>query len=67
MKEAVGNANAALCLWSADAIDLPRATPLDELRERPDVVEELASGGIPIHIAPDLGNGNRHDRSKSED
>jgi predicted RNase H-like HicB family nuclease len=66
MKEAVANAGMALRLWAEDETDLPKATPLDKLRECPDVREDFASGGIPIHIAPDRGNRDGPDRYKCE-
>jgi predicted RNase H-like HicB family nuclease len=60
-KEAVANASVALRLWAEGMVHLPRPTPFEDLRERPDVLEDLASGGIPIRVAPDLGQGDGPD------
>jgi predicted RNase H-like HicB family nuclease len=50
MEEAVANAAKALRLWAEDEIELPQATPLDKLRERSDVQEDLASGGMAVYF-----------------
>src|SRR5262245_13214875 len=50
MEEAVENAGKALRLWAEDEADLPRASALDALRKRPDVREDLASGGMVVYV-----------------
>jgi len=50
MEEAVENAGKALRLWAEDETDLPDASTLDSLRKRPDVREDLASGGMAVYV-----------------
>jgi predicted RNase H-like HicB family nuclease len=50
MEEAVENAGKALRLWAEDETDLPNASALDSLRERSDVQEDLASGGMAVYV-----------------
>jgi predicted RNase H-like HicB family nuclease len=50
MEEAVANASKALRLWAEDETELPEATPLDDLRKRADVREDLAVGGMAVYV-----------------
>jgi len=50
MDEAVENAGKALRLWAEDEPELPKASTLDSLRKRPDVREDLASGGMAVYV-----------------
>ena len=50
MDEAVENAGKALRLWAEDEPELPKASALDSLRKRPDVREDLASGGMAVYV-----------------
>lgn len=50
MEEAVANASKALRLWAEDETELPQATPLDKLRKRLDVQEDLAAGGMAVYV-----------------
>lgn len=59
MGEAVANASKALRLWAEDEAELPLATPLDDLRKRPDVQEDFASGGTAIYVPLIVVTGNR--------
>ena len=48
--EAIANAAIALRLWMEDADELPKASTLAELRKRPDVRDDLSSGGIALIV-----------------
>src|SRR4249920_2850933 len=50
MEEAVENAGKALRLWAEDEPELPKASTLDRLRKRPDVRDDLASGGMAVYV-----------------
>ena len=50
MEEAVENAGKALRLWAEDETELPKASTLDSLRQRTDVREDLAGGGMAVYV-----------------
>jgi predicted RNase H-like HicB family nuclease len=50
MEEAVENAGKALRLWAEDETNLPNASALESLRQRSDVQEDIAAGGMAVCV-----------------
>jgi predicted RNase H-like HicB family nuclease len=51
VEKAIANASVALRLWAEDETELPEASTLESLRKRPDVREDLRTGGVAISVS----------------